>query len=302
MEPVRPSPASAGAPAPLVYVVLLNWHGWRDTLVCLRSLAGLDYPRFVTVVVDNGSTDESVARIREASPQAEVIETGKNLGFSGGCNVGISVALERGADYVWLLNNDTTVEPGTLEAMVRTAERDACIGAVGSVIRYMARPECVQAWGGGKVHVWLGYQRLHTSRPAGRDLHYLTAASLLLRRAVVLELGGLDIGYFMYWEDVDYCFSMRRRGWRLQVAEDAVVLHKESGSTERASPVRVRYFSTSAVRFFRRHSPLPALAITLGLVGRVVKRLPTPRRWPEIGASLRGAAEGYRRHRKGLPA
>jgi GT2 family glycosyltransferase len=274
--------------------VLLNWHGWRDTLACLASLRRLDYPRFVVVVVDNGSTDESVARFRESAPDVEVIETGVNLGFSRGCNAGIEVALERGADYVWLLNNDTTVEPGTLGAMVRAAERDPRTGAVGSVIRYMAHPDRVQAWGGGRVHLWLGYQRLHTSRPDGEDLHYLTAACILLRRAVLLDPGGLDPGYFMYWEDVDYCLSIRRRGWGLRVAEDAVVFHKESGSTEHASPVRVRYFSASAVRFFRRHSPFPALAIAAGLLGRVAKRLPSPRRWPEVGASLRGAAEGFR--------
>jgi len=87
---------------PTVYIILLNWHGWRDTIACLDSLTQLNTPNAHTLVVDNGSTDDSVARIHEAHPEVPIIETGKNLGFSGGCNVGIRRALDEGADYVWL--------------------------------------------------------------------------------------------------------------------------------------------------------------------------------------------------------
>jgi GT2 family glycosyltransferase len=74
---------------PTVYIILLNWHGWRDTIACLDSLASLEYTNYRVLVVDNGSTDDSVARIRAAHPEVPIIETGRNLGFSGGCNVGI---------------------------------------------------------------------------------------------------------------------------------------------------------------------------------------------------------------------
>ena len=79
---------------PAVAIILLNWHGWRDTIACLESLASLEYTNYHVLVVDNGSTDDSVARIRAAHPQVPILETGRNLGFSGGCNVGIRRAVE----------------------------------------------------------------------------------------------------------------------------------------------------------------------------------------------------------------
>ena len=126
---------------PTVYIILLNWHGWRDTIACLDSLASLDYTNYHLQVVDNGSTDNSVACIRAAHPEVSIIETGRNLGFSGGCNVGVRRALEEGADYIWLLNNDTTVDPQALSAMVAVAETDPKVGAIGSVLYYLDNPK-----------------------------------------------------------------------------------------------------------------------------------------------------------------
>ena len=93
-----------------VEVVVLNWNGWRDTLVCLASLQHLDYPNFGLIVVDNGSTDGSQNHIEANIPGLKMLQTGANLGFGGGCNAGIRQALEQGADYIWLINSDTTVD------------------------------------------------------------------------------------------------------------------------------------------------------------------------------------------------
>ena len=95
-----------------VYVVVLNWNGWKDTLACVASLGLLEYDDFHVLIVDNGSTDESVEQIRLAMPTTEILETGANRGFGGGCNVGIRKALSRGADYIWLVNSDATVDRG----------------------------------------------------------------------------------------------------------------------------------------------------------------------------------------------
>ncbi len=171
--------------SPVVYVILLNWHGWRDTIVCLDSMAKIDYQNAHTLVVDNGSTDDSVARIHDAHPEVSIIETGRNLGFSGGCNVGVRRALEEGADYIWLLNNDTTVDPQALSAMVSLAEADPMVGAVGSVLYYLDNPKDIQAWGGGRVCFWSGRTRHHLNPVPSAKLHYLTAASILLRLSLI---------------------------------------------------------------------------------------------------------------------
>ena len=130
-----------------VATILLNWNNAADTIRCLRSLRYLRGARPEVVVVDNGSTDDSVACIRAAAAHlgfpVTILETGSNLGFGGGCNVGIRHALEQGADYLWLLNTDAIPHPDALRSLVEVMERDAQVGAVGSVIYgSLEKPQC----------------------------------------------------------------------------------------------------------------------------------------------------------------
>lgn len=126
--------ASTYTKEPSVYVVLLNWNGWHDTLNCVRSLYAMEYTNWHAILVDNGSSDDSVERIREAFPHIEVIKNGKNLGFATGNNVGIRSALQRGADYVLVLNNDTTVLPDSVREFVRFAEKHPDAAMIGPKI------------------------------------------------------------------------------------------------------------------------------------------------------------------------
>lgn len=136
-----------------VDVVVLNWNGWQDTIACLASLQRQDYPHFNLLVVDNGSTDGSVGQIKQAMPAVELLQTGANLGFGGGCNAGIQLAMARGADYVWLINSDATVDPGALSALVRMADQNPMLGAVGSVLYEANQHDQIQLWGGGTVNL-----------------------------------------------------------------------------------------------------------------------------------------------------
>ncbi|HEV2419182.1 MAG TPA: glycosyltransferase family 2 protein [Terriglobia bacterium] len=258
----------------LVYVVLLNWNGWRDTITCLNSLSHLDYPVYNILVVDNGSTDDSAGRLRAVFPDISLLETGINLGFSGGCNAGIRCAFAHGAEYVWLLNNDTTVDSRALQAMIAMAESDERLGAVGSVLYWMKEPNRIQVWGGGWVSFWTGRSGHHYSPVPAHQLHYVTGASLLLRRNALDDIGLLDDNtFFMYWEDVDLCFRLRKRGWRLAVAEDSIILHKQAASTGGNNPTLAFYGARSSLRFFLRHSPLPTWTIAIGTMGRLFKQL-----------------------------
>src|ERR1700722_11537010 len=103
---------------PRVTCVVLNWNGWKDTVACLDALKKCTYPELTVLAVDNGSSDDSVDRIRAAHPSITLLETGANLGFAGGNNVGVRHALAQGADYLWLLNNDTEPAPDALSALV----------------------------------------------------------------------------------------------------------------------------------------------------------------------------------------
>lgn len=257
----------------LVYIILLNWNGWQDTLKCMASLDRLEYPNYQVLVVDNRSTDDSVARIRSAHPDVPIIQTEENLGFSGGNNVGVRRALEQGAEYIWLLNNDTIVDSRSLTAMVELAEEDPTIGAVGSVLYHMDEPKEVQNWGGGMVNTRWGLTRYYKSRIREELLHFITGASLLIRREVLDDIGLLDETFFMYWEDADFGLRLRKANWRLAVAEDSHVCHKPFGIAGKNSILTTTYFSSSAVLFFKKHASIPLVPIFVGTGGRAMKRL-----------------------------
>ncbi len=265
--------ASASNPTPLVYCVVVNWNGCTDTLACLASLRKQDYRALRVVVVDNGSSDDSVARIRAEFPDVTVIETGKNLGFPCGSNVGMRHALQEGAEYVWQLNNDTFAPADSCSKLVARALQVPDAGIIGSVLYFMHDPSQVQAWGGGNLNLWTG-RATHFLAPATLGpTSYLTFASALIPREVLLKVGLLFEGFFMYWDDPDLALRVTTAGYRLAVAEDTAILHKEGGSTERRSPVIDRYATASALHFLRRHSPVPWLSMAVLLTTKLASRL-----------------------------
>lgn len=278
--------------APLVVCVVVNWNGWRDTLACVESVAAQDYPSLEILVVDNGSTDDSVEQIRARFPQIELLCAEENRGFAAGSNVGIRCALKREAEFVWLLNNDTAAPPNTVSRLMSMAgER---VGVVGTVLRYMHDPARIQAWGGGSVSRWSGFVR-HFHAPARLDGNsFLTFASVLLRREMLETAGLLDEGYFMYFEDSDLCFRARGRGWQIAVAPDTAVLHKEGGSAGLKKSSRVdRIVTASGLRFLKRYGPPGAVAQVLFVLSRLGKRA-VRGNLTGMGAVLRGVRDWRR--------
>jgi GT2 family glycosyltransferase len=281
--------ASSSEGAPLVFCVVINWNGWRDTVACVESLVAQEYSPLRILIVDNGSTDESVMRIRTRFPEIEVLQAGSNRGFAAGANVGIRYALERGADFVWLLNNDVVAPPDTLCRLLAAAA-EARTGLVGTVLRYMDRPTEIQAWGGGSIVRWLGFVR-HFQAPAalGPDT-FLTFASVLLRREMLEEVGLLDEGYFMYFEDSDLCFRARGAGWQLAVAAGTAVLHKEGGSGARKSARLDRIVTASGLRFLGRYGSPRRVAQILFALSRLGNRV-VRGNFRGMGAVLHGVSD-----------
>lgn len=279
---------TTGASRPKVHIILLNWNNYKDTAACLNSLQGLRYDNGEVVIVDNASTDDSVSRLRSEFPRVKIVANPHNLGFSGGCNAGIRYAVGHSTDFVWLLNNDTIVDPDALQALVDLAQTDRRIGAVGSAISYMDAPQHLQSWGGGYVNFWLGRSR-HFLAPVSDDrIEFITGASMLIPKEALENIGLLDEEFFMYWEDADYCFRLRKANWRLAVAGRSKLRHEQFGSVGKGSARLDSYFNASAVRFFRKHSPFPWISIWVGVATRLVKRVLTGDR-ERVAAILRGA-------------
>jgi GT2 family glycosyltransferase len=272
----------------------VNWNGWRDTLDCLASLREQDYGNLQIIVVDNGSTDDSVERIRSAFPEARLIETGKNIGFPSGCNVGLRVALGGSAEFVWLLNNDTVCPPDTLRKLVGRAMASPEAGLVGTVLFYAHDPASVQAWGGGRVKPWIAYTT-HFDAPTefGRNC-YTTFASVLARRKMLEEVGLLYEGFFMYCDDSDLCLRMQKTKWKIVMAEDTAVLHKEGASTTTSQkPFMAKVTTISSLRFIRRNSKVAFVGMPVYVILRLGNRL-VRREWKGFKAVCQGVMEFMR--------
>jgi GT2 family glycosyltransferase len=246
-----------------VWIIVLNWNGREDTLACLRSLDNAALPEGTEIlVVDNGSSDGTENAVRRAHPNVQVLQTGSNLGFAGGNNAGIAFALERGADAVLLLNNDTEVDPGFLGPMVATMQGDPRTGIVGAAIAYHHAPQKLWAFGGGRFDIATGWVR-HVTHPvepdrlvtAGYRHFYVTGCAMLLKRELVEEIGTLSTEYFHFCEDVDLCLRARAAGWGLKVAEAARLTHKVSAATRVSSPAFLYYNLRSRLSLVRKFGP-----------------------------------------------
>jgi GT2 family glycosyltransferase len=249
---------------PLVAIVVLNWNRWEETLACVDSLDRLDYDRRLVLVVDNASSDGSEDRIREARPDVELIQSGHNLGYAGGNNVGIREALDRGADAVWILNNDTEVDPGALTALV-----DAAAAPDWGILAACLVDPAGEILGSAGVEVDGEVTPLLCS---GCDAGFHAAdvvmgASLFVRADVFKDIGLLDEHYFHYFEERDFVERARRRGWTLGLACGSHVRHEEGATLGVRSPQATYYFVRNHIFYERRFSGQhPVRVLTSGAI------------------------------------
>lgn len=270
-----------------VAVVTVNYRRPHDTIECLDSLRAIAHPLDI-ICVENGSGDDSATLLNGAHPSVLLLTIEENDGYVPAADLAIRTALDRGADWVWELNNDTVVYPDTLDELLRTARANPRAGAVGTWLRRYGNPDEIDAYGGGQVNLTTG-KVWHVVEPGPVD--YLTGASILHRRQALLDVPRFSAGFRTYFEDTDFCFRLRKSGWEIAVADRAVVLHRLSATTIAGSPTYERAFCEGAVRFFRRHARFPILPVTLNLVWRLVRRI-LKRRLPEARA-VAGAVLKY---------
>lgn len=243
--------------APKVLVVVLAYNRVELTLACLTSLARREYEQSDVLLVDNGSRDGTPAAARAHFPGVGVIETGANLGYAGGNNVGLRYALERGYDYALLLNNDTEVAPDCLHELVAVAEADPAIGLAGPTITYFDRPDTIWSAGGtldrrrGSSTMRGLNQPLEAQSSEPAEVDFLTGCALLCKRPVLERAGLLDERFFLYYEDAEWCVRARRAGFRVVHAPRARVLHKIPPDGRAAAPYVGYYMARNRLLFLR---------------------------------------------------
>lgn len=247
--------------APKVHIIILNWNGRADTLECLASVQRIDFPDFETVVVDNGSTDGSEEAIRAAFPDITFIQTGENLGFAEGNNVGIRHAIECGADYVFVLNNDTTVDPNILAALVAEAEKNPNAAILGPKIYFYDRSDVINSAGGSinyetleRGHIGFGVRDDGSAHSSVTSVEWTTGCAMLLRVSALREVGLFDPDFFLICEELDLCTRVKRCGQDILFVPKAKLWHKVSAAFEgNYSPVYCYYFFRNSLLYVRKN-------------------------------------------------
>jgi len=245
-----------------IAIIILNWQTWKATLACLQSLTQLKTTAVVSVIVcDNGSENQSFVYIadwlvqhftenqfkihsqpvleQEDQYQCVLIQTGHNLGFAGGMNVGVRYALaQQRFDYIWLLNNDTQVEMEALDALHHYAAQQQQLGLIGSTVLEAAQPNIVQCAGGCRYYPWVtvfknvyaGYTRQQLKQLPTPKLDYIYGASLFIPVSVIEKVGLLNETYFLFYEELDYCQRLKKAGYHIGWCRDSIIYHQGSAS------------------------------------------------------------------------
>ncbi len=236
----------------------------------------------------------SAAEAETAAPDdaaVTVIDAGGNLGFAGGNNIGIDFLLRAPAiDYVWLLNNDTVIEPEAAQALVARMDATHNIGMCGTVVRYYHRPDTVQALNGHRFNLWRGTSRgigsgtsartPYDPARVARDTDFVLGASLAVSRRFVTTVGPMNEAYFLYYEEIDWAYRNDGR-FAIAFANGAIVYHKEGGSIGssnsrgKRSDMSEYYLARSRLSFVRRRTPLLLpwhWGLTLAMIARRIAR------------------------------
>lgn len=257
--------ASKQTPSSKVFIVILNWKNAPDTIECLESVFKLKSHDYQVVVCDNASTDQSKAKIWDwlvrnnhivnkinesdldsikslLDAEVVLISNEQNYGYAGGNNRGLRYALAVGAenDFVWIINNDTTLDPEALNSLIEEADRRPEVGFFGSTILDFSERDEIQTQGGDQFYPWFGMSRhigerltLENQLPQAvveAKMGYVVGAAVMARLSAVDKIGLMEESYFLYFEEVDWATRAKRLGIMLGYAPKSMVYHKE-GST-----------------------------------------------------------------------
>ena len=291
---------------PYVVASVLTWNEYDDTRRCLASLQNLDYDNLDIVLVDNNSTDGSVPRLRKEFPDIEIIENEQNLGFAKAQNRAIDRALERGAKYVWIFNNDVVIPPDCLSQLIERAEADPSIG--------LLTPRIVDG-----DHTWFSYGRVNTRSgainagplarlrrrllPSNSDTEliendYAPLCCSLISSEVFANVGLLPEPYFIYTEDVDFCLRMKANGYRIVTDTNITVEHAASSSSGGVhNPVTNYYVARNRWILRRQFASIRSYRFLPAYASWVVKRtlLALAKNRPDgAKAVLEGTIDGFR--------
>lgn len=291
-------------PDPHVISVVLNWNNYRDSSRCLNTLLDQSYENHSIVFVDNNSSDRSGQKIETEYTNIEVLYNNENRGFCGGMNRGISYALNQGADYIWILNNDVLVKDcSVLLDLVSTMEDQDRVGILSPLIK--SYPDTDSDWFCHGEIDWSSGNAIHHSNLPDDVTQcngfvsdgYVPLCAALVKASIFEEIGMLQEKYFMYYEDVEFSARASSAGYDILTKLDTEVFHEETGSTGgEFSPTLSFYTARNRWLFYYRHFhkiPMRSFLFTylvwvLDFIGAAV----SAREWRSVYAYILGTIHG----------
>jgi len=235
--------------APLVFVIVCNFNGMDYLGSCLASLENQTYSNYEIVVFDNASSDNSVQFIQHKFPKVFLIESQVNLGFAEGNNLAIEFALNKKADYVFLVNNDTESEKDLIEKLVSTAEIDSSIGVIAPSIYDLQNRSNLQEL--GMAIDKFGFPLAIKMPSLRKRVFFVSGCAMLIKSSVLEVIGSFDKEYFMFAEDLDFCWRTQLAGYTIFVNENAKIFHASGGSLT-GGVAKSSSYKTSSKRIFMR--------------------------------------------------
>jgi GT2 family glycosyltransferase len=252
-----------------VAVILVNWNGYYLTKRCLHSLEKVSYVNHSIIVVDNASEDGSYNKLKNEFNKPIFLRNQKNLGFTGGNNTGIAYAMEKGFDYILLLNNDTVVNPDFMEPLLNLAIQNPDTGMVQPLILNLDSADRIWS-AGGKMLQSLGIAKTLGDNAVLKDypledrkIDWATGCCILIPKVIILQVGTLENSFFAYFEDVDWSLRIREAGFKIYFSSKSIIYHQGSASSKKAhdegvlSPKVFYLHARNQLFLLRRHSRFP---------------------------------------------
>lgn len=270
---------------PAVWVIIISFNRRDDTLACLASLQAAAVPNMHVLVLDNASSDGSPDAIREQFPQVELVALAQNLGYAGNNNLGMRRALAQGADWLFLLNDDTEMAPDCLRLLLAAGEANPKLAAVGPLVLHHDEPEVIQSAGGQmdallrSTHL-LANQPLAVAPSAPQPVDWLTGCALLMRGAALREVGLLDEDYYLYWEETEWCLRAGAAGRQILLVPQARLWHKGVQRNYKPGPNVAYYYTRNRLlTLAKQKAPVRAWLVAYGEILRTLASYSVRPKW-----------------------
>lgn len=267
---------------PKVFIVVLNFNSYMDTVECLNSLKNIDYENYEVIIVDNSSVDGSFEKLKDKFKSYIILKTKENKGYANGNNLGIDYALKNGAEYICVLNNDVVVESDFLSKIIDVM-KDKKVGIAGPCICSYDNRQNIQAMG-ANINLYTGLTQAKSKGKKYSDFQsenikvdYLGGACFVIKREVIDKIGAIPENYFLFFEETEFCLSAARIGYELVCVCSSKVYHKGSSTISKYSGLSYYFLNRNRVVFMRRNANvfqmlIFSIYIFIEAVGRIIIR------------------------------